>query len=35
VRRDHEPPVLRRRDNSIVDESVQPEPPADQSQTPR
>jgi Flp pilus assembly protein TadD len=35
VRRDHEPPVLRRRDNSIVDESVQPESPADQSQTPQ
>jgi len=35
LRRLHEPVVLRRRDNSIVDETVQPAPPADPNQTPR
>src|SRR5579859_3679425 len=35
LRRLHESVVLRRRDNSIVDETVQPAPPADPNQTPR
>jgi Flp pilus assembly protein TadD len=35
LRRQHEPVVLRRRDNSIVDESVQPSAPANINQTPQ
>jgi Flp pilus assembly protein TadD len=35
LRRLNEPVVLRRRDNSIVDESVQPAPPANDTQTPQ
>jgi Flp pilus assembly protein TadD len=35
LRRLNEPVVLRRRDNSIVDESVQPAPPANSSQSPQ
>lgn len=35
VQRQHEPVVLRRRDNSIVDESVQPATPTDRGQTPQ
>ena len=35
LRRQHEPVVLRRRDNSIVDESVQPPAPADNTQPPQ
>jgi Flp pilus assembly protein TadD len=34
LRRQHEPVVLRRRDNSIVDESVQPPAPTDSTQSP-
>ncbi len=35
LRLQHEPVVLRRRDNSIVDETVPPQPPADQNQPPQ
>jgi Flp pilus assembly protein TadD len=35
LRRQHEPVVLRRRDNSVVDESVQPPAPADGNQSPQ
>ena len=35
IRRQHEPVVLRRRDNSIVDESAQPSAPANSSQQPQ
>jgi Flp pilus assembly protein TadD len=35
LRRQHEPVVLRRRDNSIVDESVQPSTPANINQPPQ
>ena len=35
LRRQHEPVVLRRRDNSIVDESVQPSAPANNNQPPQ
>ncbi len=35
LRRENEPVVLRRRDNSIVDESAQPAAPADTSPPPQ
>jgi len=35
LRRDNQPVVLRRRDNTVVDETVQPQPPANESITPQ